>query len=509
MVTTTALLTIVCAFLFTQYFEQRKQQVLAAQAQSYLKELLSLVNTEEEKLNVSTWSARDPKAQFSSVSDEILKINPNYLGVELRDDEGLLVATKLKAHMSPAWYSATREIAPPNIQLNITKAANLRKTVWTRSYTPSGERVIEALVPSKDGRYIWQVFFSDSLWLPPLSNIKFDPSMKYKFIDPSAYTSNSNSYTAKLLLYDLEDFLLVQNILEENNSQVFFSETSLTVSFLTVLLLLLLLKYFSETKKNIVSQLTINNQSQILDQQAKMSNLTEISTSLAHELNQPLASIVNYVATSEILLNQAGFSDKKVLDLLQKARLQSLRAGEVIQSIKNLLKSEKQELETVDLNRLIERVRPILQATTNDLSCKLQIQCPPQTKVRAVPLLLELVVLNLVKNAAESMQGNQANDKTVSVKIRTVKNLTTDKNNEPKISDHVRIDVVDKGTGINAAYAGQLFTSFFTTKSHGMGMGLKLCRTVAESFGGHMRWANNDDTGATFSLILPLPKGKA
>lgn len=243
-------------------------------------------------------------------------------------------------------------------------------------------------------------------------------------------------------------------------------------------------------------QVRLSEQEMTLAKQAQLSTLGEISTTLAHELNQPLATITNYIATCEIRLQQLGFQDNVLNKALNDARGQTLRAGEVVQSIRNYLKKGSVVKATVEVEEAILRLQPIINALTKEKRSTLKIELTPHIAIRIDPALFEQIVLNLCKNALDAM--SEIAPAKRQLLIRSSYDL------DERSKKWARIDVVDNGHGISEENSKKLFEAFFTTKSEGMGIGLSLSRSVTESHGGKIAWANNADGGATFSIILPL-----
>jgi two-component system sensor histidine kinase DctS len=216
---------------------------------------------------------------------------------------------------------------------------------------------------------------------------------------------------------------------------------------------------------------------------------------LAHELNQPLATIANYVAVCEMRVKSQGYVDPVLSEALLNARKQAIRAGEVVQSIRSYLKRRPNVMTSVDVKKMLHDLEPILLLSAKDLQAKITIQSEKNLCTLIDQALLEQVVINLSRNGLEAMVN-------VDVKNRLL-NIHAYTHSSRNGSHWLRIDVRDAGHGISEQDAQSLFQTFFTTKADGMGIGLNLCRSVAESYGGRIRWANNAQTGATFSLYLP------
>lgn len=280
-----------------------------------------------------------------------------------------------------------------------------------------------------------------------------------------------------------------------NTSDLSLDSTSWTLAFLGVLLCFLLFRYALDIKKHRLAQQTIARQEMALVKQSQLSTMGEVSTALAHELNQPLATIANYVAACEMRMKSQGYDDPVLADALLSARKQAMRAGEVVQSIRNYFKRQPNVKTSVNIERLLTSLEPILMLTAKEHLCQLTLQSEADLCTRIDPALLEQVILNLCRNGAEAMTDVKPAEKKLKIHAYT----HTSRNG----SVWARIDVKDAGHGISQENAPNMFESFFTTKAEGMGIGLSLCRSVAESYGGRIRWANNSEGGATFSLFLP------
>ncbi|MGB6242657.1 MAG: PAS domain S-box protein [Castellaniella sp.] len=240
-------------------------------------------------------------------------------------------------------------------------------------------------------------------------------------------------------------------------------------------------------------------QQEKLQASARMVTMGEIASTLAHELNQPLAAITSYTTGAlNLLSDPAAHQDQAGMDrirnALEKANAQAQRAGHVIRSVHSFAKRREPHRETVALPALIADVVQLaeLQASQHFIAIKADIQADTPA-VLADPMMLEQVLLNLTRNAIEAMRDVEPERRILLIKARPDSNAP----------GSVTISVADRGCGIPPDARERLFSPFFSTKSDGMGMGLKICRTVIEFHGGVLGYADHPDGGTIFRFSLP------
>jgi two-component system sensor histidine kinase DctS len=242
-------------------------------------------------------------------------------------------------------------------------------------------------------------------------------------------------------------------------------------------------------------------QQEKLHASARLATMGEIASMLAHELNQPLAAISSYT-TGAINLIAAGNIDRLMLqEALQKAGNQAQRAGHIIRSVHEFVKKREASREPVRLAQLIDSIMPLveLQAQASHVILQFQIE-ENLPKVLADKVLLEQVLLNLTRNAVESMLHCPPEQRILRVVARR-----SDAANDA--ANCVVVEVIDRGHGITSEIAQQLFSPFFSTKSSGMGMGLNICRTAIEFHGGTLTHIDNPAGGTIFRFSLPVEAG--
>jgi len=228
----------------------------------------------------------------------------------------------------------------------------------------------------------------------------------------------------------------------------------------------------------------------------RMSTLGELTASIAHEVNQPLAAIV---ANGEASLRWLG-RDVPELDearsAMQRVIADGKRASEVIRRLRALARKADMQKVPLNLNDVIDEAillveREVLRHRVT-LKLKLAPRLPP---VLGDHVQLQQVVVNLLLNGIQAMAS--VSDRARELRIET----------QQQEVDAVLVAVQDSGIGIDPESASRLFSPFFTTKPNGMGMGLSICRSIVEAHGGRVRATPNETQGATFSFMLPIRAG--
>jgi two-component system, LuxR family, sensor histidine kinase DctS len=242
-------------------------------------------------------------------------------------------------------------------------------------------------------------------------------------------------------------------------------------------------------------------QQEKLQASARLATMGEIASTLAHELNQPLAAISSYTTGALNMLNNNAMppssADLDVLKpALEKASNQAQRAGHIIRSVHTFVKRREPSREAVTVQDLIDSVIPLVELQARQFFVVTQVQVEPDLPgVLADRVMLEQVLLNLTRNGIEAMQHVPPERRI----LRIVAELDADAQ-----SQNMVISVIDQGHGIPAEVAERLFSPFFSTKAEGMGMGLNVCRTTVEFHGGTLAHADNPAGGTIFRFTLPV-----
>jgi signal transduction histidine kinase len=234
----------------------------------------------------------------------------------------------------------------------------------------------------------------------------------------------------------------------------------------------------------------VGRQRQELAHAGRVSMMGQLATALAHELNQPLGAILRNAEAGE-LFAQANPPDlKEIREILSDIRKDDQRAGEVIDRMRALLKRQESQWSRIDLNQLAEEVVRLVRSDAERRKVKLVMDlAPAQLAIAGDRVQLQQVLLNLVLNAMDAMNGSAGAERRVS--IRTCLD-----------DGRAQVAVSDLGHGIPKENLKRLFEPFFTTKPSGMGMGLAISQTIIGVHGGSITAENNSDGGATFTVTL-------
>ena len=228
---------------------------------------------------------------------------------------------------------------------------------------------------------------------------------------------------------------------------------------------------------------------------SRLVTMGEMASTLAHELNQPLAAIASYNAGCLNLLAKPDCTPQEIKPALEKISVQAQRAGKIIRRVHDFVRKSEPKRAPCSLGEVIEDCLGFVEADARKNHMHIDCSLPPLPLIPADRLMLEQVLLNLIRNGMEAMANTPVEDRV----LRIVTELS---------ATELRVSVSDRGCGITPEIHDKLFIAFFTTKPEGMGVGLSICRSIIEFHRGRL-WAEDNTqsptgSGTIFIFTLPL-----
>jgi two-component system sensor kinase FixL len=228
---------------------------------------------------------------------------------------------------------------------------------------------------------------------------------------------------------------------------------------------------------------------------SRLATVGEMSSGIAHELNQPLCAVANYAQACDRLLARPNPDITEVRETLQEISSQALRAGDIIRRLRSLARPQNTHRELTDINLLLMQLNDLIQSDAKRHEVRYHLEAAaglPQ--VWADRPQIQQLVLNLVRNAIEALAEVPLESREVTIRTSCNDN------------GEVAVRVSDRGPGVSPAIAPHLFTPFCTTKSAGTGLGLAMSRTIAQANSGTLEYRPELPTGSCFTLTLPAAR---
>lgn len=252
-------------------------------------------------------------------------------------------------------------------------------------------------------------------------------------------------------------------------------------------------RYFTGFVRDLTEQQRVARRMQDLQSElmhsSRLSVMGQMASTMAHELNQPLTAVVNYLEAARGLLQDLPETER-IDDLIQRAGIQAERAGDVIRRLRQFVSKGETERRSESLNKLVEEALALALVGTRRLRVRVTLELDPALPPVIVDAVqLQQVLLNLVRNAVEAME--QVDRRELAIGTRAADGC-------------VEVSVTDSGPGLAAEVADRLFQPFVTTKPTGMGLGLSICREIVESHHGLLTFTPRADGGSVFRVSLPV-----
>jgi two-component system sensor histidine kinase DctS len=233
-------------------------------------------------------------------------------------------------------------------------------------------------------------------------------------------------------------------------------------------------------------------QQEKLQTTSRLVTMGELASTLAHELNQPLAAITSYAAGCINRLESGDFSADELKTALTKVGVQTQRAGQIIRRVHDFVRKSEPKLALHDLVEVIDDSIGLIEPAAKLALVRIEREFPPAPlELMLDRVMIEQMLLNVMRNAIEAMSAPIPSERR-----RLTVRVT-------RVGDQVQIRIVDRGPGIPAEIQERLFTPFFSTKADGMGMGLNICRSIIEYHHGRLWLEENPENGVIVVISLP------
>lgn len=226
---------------------------------------------------------------------------------------------------------------------------------------------------------------------------------------------------------------------------------------------------------------------------SRLSDVGQMASTLAHELNQPLAAIINYVqATRRMLMTEQGAITPRITEAMDKAVAQAERAAEIIRHLRGFVQRGENDRQIENINKVVEEATALALVGAKESGISLKWMMSSETiQVLIDKVQIQQVVFNIIRNSVEAMSENPP-PRDIFVSTALVN------------GDTAQISISDTGPGLAPKVQAQLFQPFVTTKERGMGLGLSICRTIIDAHGGRLWATPNTRRGVAFHIALPM-----
>lgn len=231
---------------------------------------------------------------------------------------------------------------------------------------------------------------------------------------------------------------------------------------------------------------------------SRLSAVGTMASALAHELNQPLTAVANYLEASRDLLDSPAPETREILrEALSEAATQAVRAGEIVRKLRSYVSRGEVDARPVHLDQVVSDAIALSKTSRERADIPVTVQQAESiSRVMADPIQIQQVIINLIRNAMDAM--SDLDDAHIAIRAMP--------DDDPGF---VSIEVCDNGPGLSPEMKETIFKPFATTKAHGMGLGLSICQTIVEAHGGTIRAVSSPQGGTCFRFTLRKDAGKS
>ena len=223
---------------------------------------------------------------------------------------------------------------------------------------------------------------------------------------------------------------------------------------------------------------------------SRLSAMGELASALAHELNQPMTAISNYLLAARQLVERGPDHAERATDIIGKSIDQAVRASQIIRQLRSFVQKREVERAPAEIDKVVDEASALAFIGLKEKGIRVSIE--RQENLPPIPIdriQIQQVLINLIRNAVDAMEGTQRRELTIRM---------------GREDGEMRISIADTGAGISADFRDKVFQAFATTKSTGMGVGLSISRNIVEAHHGRLWFEPNPSGGTVFHLVLPL-----
>ncbi len=226
---------------------------------------------------------------------------------------------------------------------------------------------------------------------------------------------------------------------------------------------------------------------------SRLGTLGALAAGLAHDLNQPLTAVASYSAGAMRMIRSGNTDKNELIEVLSKATVEANRAGEVLRRIRYSIQHRRHQRDPIDLNDLIRQSAGLFAREVSSKAINLRLALTDRVpSIEADSVGIQQVLLNLILNSIDSLSAPGVSKREITVSTEVVDSNT------------VEFSIVDTGSGVSEEAQNLLFQPFFTTKTHGLGLGLSISRAIVEEHGGRILAFQPAEPGAAFKVTLPV-----
>jgi len=470
-----------------KYLVTSLQNDLQKSAGQLTEQLTTRLDTEKKGFHRAVLAAGDTETQFATLSKAWLIGSSDVMAVTLMDHTGQILKSANRSEMELPTQADFMASWASNNQILIAHVLELQEPAFSILQPSPNDSIVNLIIPTGTGSTLLYVVSLDTkIWTAKsdlgekLTSLEIIPYRSDTTESNGRVYSNSTAWEGLWTLkFQSKDplFGILQTL-----RPVFFGATWLIVGMLFL--------YWKNFRLRQKAELELQNKSQMLEKQNRLSLLGEMSAQLAHEINQPLATIANYAVAGKLQLQSANQSNS-LTSIFEEILEQSQRAAQVLIAVRAILQPNPLDMSIVNVDELIQKLEPALRFLCTPHQINLTASSSKHLPVRLNPILFEQVIFNLVKNSIQALIESDRPDKRISISCK-------------EYADRLAIDIEDNGPGIQADNVVKIFDSFFTTKTEGLGIGLSLCRSVIERFNGKLSLKFNSNRGVCFLIDLPI-----